>query len=146
MSFIFRHVIHDLLRYHSILIKQSDMPFEERKAVEYIRVTIAEFEKLSRNNGFRLLVLFHPMENEVQKEEYDSLAFNILAYKLRYERPDMFVDLLQHWKANKQISKDNASEFFWKIDRHHNAKGYEIMGRAIANTIIDMKLLELEGG
>ena len=50
-----------------------------------------------------------------------------------------FVDLLERYRE-VPITADNLSEFYWRKDRHHNARGYEVMGDLIADEIVRLGL------
>ncbi len=112
------------------------MESEGRKAADKIKLAIYEFERLSKENNFNLLIVFHPHAYEVKDERYIT-SFNSMIYDLKNERYANLVDLLDYYRTNYLITKENASEFFWKLDFHHNTKGYEIMGDAIANAIVE---------
>ena len=45
------------------------------------------------------------------------------------------VDLLEQYKADSLITPENAYEFYWQVDGHHNAKGYAVMGQSIAENV-----------
>ena len=141
LSYIFRHVIHDVFQYNFLFIRKSEMESEERKAVEKIRLVIGDFRRLSKENGFDLFVVFHPIYWEVLNEEY---AFNSdkLISELKNEQSINFLDLLEYYKVNQIMAKENASNFFWSKDGHNNTEGYEIMGNAIADIIVKLKLIK----
>ncbi len=136
ISFICRHIIHDVFQYNWNFIKKNKMESEGRKAADKIKLAIYEFERLSKENNFNLLIVFHPHAYEVKDERYIT-SFNSMIYDLKNERYANLVDLLDYYRTNYLITKENASEFFWKLDFHHNTKGYEIMGDAIANAIVE---------
>jgi lysophospholipase L1-like esterase len=39
------------------------------------------------------------------------------------------------------MSRSTAQEFFWPLDSHYNTKGYQAMGSAVADTILELGLL-----
>ena len=41
-----------------------------------------------------------------------------------------------------RLMTEAPSEYFWPIDGHHNAGGYEIMGKAIAARLLDLGLID----
>ena len=110
------------------------------KAVEKIKSAIYEFERLSKENGFDLLVVVHPTLWEVKFEKYLS-NFNHLVAELEKKQDINFIDLLEHYRANNLITKENFSDFFWRINEHHNTKGYEVMGKAIADKILELQII-----
>jgi lysophospholipase L1-like esterase len=142
ISYIFRHVIHDVLKYDWLFIKAGDFESEQFRAAEKIKLAIDEFAGLSEKHGFDLLVVAHPRMREVEMEEYDGVGFSNLISTLKKEQGIHFVDLLDYFKVNNLMTKENASDFYWPIDRHFNSKGYEFMGNAIADKILELKLID----
>ena len=140
ISYIFRHMIHDIFQYNYFFIKNRVMESEERKAVEKIRSVIYDFKRLSQENSFDLLVVIHPVNWEIKYGGY-LLSFNPLIIELKNEQGISLIDLLDYYKVNNLITKENSSDYFWRIDLHHNTKGYEVMGNAITNKIVELDLL-----
>ena len=143
ISYIFRPIIHDIFKKNFFFLKKDDLESEAQKAFEKIKLVIDEFGMLSKKDGFELLFVAHPFEREVKIETYIS-GFGGLISDLKNEQSINFVDLLEYYKVNKIITKDNVSNFYWSIDLHHNTKGYEAMGNAITNKIIELKLIKVE--
>jgi hypothetical protein len=142
LSYIFRHIIHDLLKYDRLFIKQSETASEERKAVGEIKRAMSHFCRLANEGDFRLLFVFHPMEIEIRNERYYPTAFDELIQELKSTTNAHVVDLLEHYRLTGSITKNNSHTYFWPIDLHHNAKGYELMGDAIARKMIDIGLID----
>ena len=111
ISYIFRHIIHDLFQYNFLFIRESVMESEERKAVENIRSVINEFKRISMKNGFDLLVVFHPVDSEANEGKY-LFSSDKLILDLKNDRGINVIDLLDYYKANHVMTKENASDFF----------------------------------
>ena len=56
-------------------------------------------------------------------------------------RKKMF-NLLDYYKTNNIINKDNVSDFYWTFNSHHNVKGYQAMGNAIYEILKKNKLFK----
>lgn len=144
ISYIFRHITHDVFGYSWLLLGPAEVTSEERDAVEQIRRCIGEFSKLATQHNFKILVVFHPHETEIKDERYYPLSFNDLIADLKYSSRGYILDLLEYYRTTKIITRDNRSQFFWPLDLHHNTKGYEVMGHAIANKVLEWQFLKRE--
>ncbi len=141
ISYIYRHIVHDVLQYNLYLIKGDKVDSEELEAVEKIKESIEEFKRLSKEHNFDLLVAVHPQEWEMIIERYVSNLDSLLA-DLKGDQEINLIDLLEQYLTNGIITKENASDFYWRLDSHHNTKGYEVMGLSIADKIIELRLIE----
>ncbi len=55
------------------------------------------------------------------------------------------LDLQSYYTTNKIITRDDCDDFYWKIDAHHNAKGYEVMSKASADKTVASRYLDQLG-
>jgi lysophospholipase L1-like esterase len=146
ISYIVRHIVHDLLGYNWLLLKDDQAIVMERQAVNLLRSAINAFASLAREQGFRLLIVFHPHENEVKYGRYGSSAFHNLVSELEGAQDRESIDLLTYYRLNQIITKENSANYYWRFDLHHNTKGYELMGQAIAHKILELQLLSFPDG
>jgi len=141
-SYIVRHIVHDIYGYNWFLKKKEQTIKEERVAVNEIEKALKLFDALADEHGFALVVVFHPTKFELESGHYHNAYFHKLVSELRYESSIEALDLLSEYQTSGLIVKENASEYFWEIDRHHNTEGYAIMGSLIAD-FFAKKWLEL---
>jgi lysophospholipase L1-like esterase len=52
------------------------------------------------------------------------------------------LDLMQRLYAQGVMNERNFFEFYWPVDGHFNPKGYEAMGIAVADAILELGLLD----
>ena len=142
ISHIFRHIIHDLFQYDLLFTKKNEIEPEICTAVEKIKSAIDEFERLSKENDFDFLVVTHPLWEDLIHEKRLYNCFDKLISALENEQRINFIDLLEYYKVNDKMSKENVSSFYWPLDGHHNTKGYEVMGSAIADTVMELRLID----
>lgn len=142
ISYIFRHIIHDGFQYNWMLLNPEEVNAEERIAADKIALCIDGFSRLGSDRKFKILFVFHPYEVEIKDERYYPSAFNNLVSNLRSSNGIHMIDLLEYYRAGKTITKANSAEFFWQTDLHHNTKGYETMGSAIARKIVELRLVD----
>jgi lysophospholipase L1-like esterase len=141
ISYVFRHIMHDIFEYNWLLMTADDAAAEERKAVEKIRLCIGDFTKLAGERHFRILFVFVPHEYEIKADRYSGF-FQDLVTDLERAKSENVIDLLDYYRVNKIITKVNSGEFFWSTDLHPNTKGYEAMGNAIAKKVVELQWLD----
>jgi lysophospholipase L1-like esterase len=141
ISYIFRHFIHDLFQYDWLLIKKSARKSEELKAVEKLKSAIDAFTTLSQEHHFKLLIVTHPTPWDVKFGKYTNNLDHLVSYLEQGHRFG-FLELLAHYRVNDIITKEDVGDYYWKIDEHHNTKGYEAMGNAIAHKIVELQWID----
>ncbi len=132
-SFIFRAFMHDLLFYNWLLVNEDDYKEKQIYALGEIDKIIDEFKQLSTENNFKLLLVLNPLQYEVEKGSYSPERFSVILKDNEVE----ILDLLQIYLRKNQITQENAHQFYWQVDLHHNTKGYQVMGKDIAEKIIE---------
>jgi lysophospholipase L1-like esterase len=142
ISYIFRHVMHGVFGYNYLLLSPDDAITEERTAAEKIGRAISDFSDLARERHFKILFAFHPHAYEIKGARYVGAFQDLVADVNRSSNSASMIDLLDDYRTNRIITKENCDEFYWRIDAHHNAKGYETMGKAIARRVMDSHFLD----
>jgi hypothetical protein len=137
-SFVFRLVIHKLLQYNSVLIREGEYKRKQFNALGEIVKIINKFKQLAIEYNFNLLIVLHPQKYEVDIGSYDPEELNAILRDNKIE----VLDLLKIYSNKNQINKKNAHEFYWPVDAHHNTKGYQIMGQEIAEKIIEQNYIK----
>jgi len=141
LSFIVRHVVHDALGYNRFLIKKSRERTEAENAVETLKSSATALRTLCTERGSQLMIVTHPMEHEIRQGRYAYDAFSRWVADLEKDGRWPFLDLLGDYSARGTITPATARGFYWPIDLHHNAAGYEVMGEAIARRITELNLV-----
>jgi lysophospholipase L1-like esterase len=140
LSYIWRAIAHQVLGYNFLLIKSRDMPARGREAAGLLDAALKSIRDLCRAKGIDFIVISHPHANEVMQGEYGDAAYNDLVASIEGERDLQFVDLLKYYTQHGIITAETAQQFYWPIDLHHNTKGYQIMGEAIAKQVVELGL------
>lgn len=146
ISYLFRHIIHDVLHYNWLLMKPDEISAKEQTATEDIRLSIGAFLNLATKRNFSIVFVFHPHEFEIKDGKYSPGAFNDLIADLKRSNSAHIIDLLEYYRAKEIITKANSGDFFWRTDLHHNTRGYEAMGHGIADKIAEFGLLASVNG
>jgi lysophospholipase L1-like esterase len=141
ISFILRHIMRDVLQYDDWFMNPKQAAQGRREARGQIIEAVDSFADLSQTNDFDLLIVAHPFEWELVGGRYRS-EFRNLVVLLKEDRRIAFVDLLDYFRTSEIITSENAPQFFWSLDGHHNGKGYQAMGEAIAETLLERRFLD----
>jgi lysophospholipase L1-like esterase len=137
-SFIFRHIIHDFFQLNELFIPESGAEAEITNSVNIINSTLLQFKDLSEKHGFVFVTILHPYDYQIFKnhDSYAALSNSISAIDgLHYS------NLRDYFKNDCGLNNDNLNQFYWKIDKHYNSEGYELMAKGIAKYLFDSGLL-----
>ncbi|MGE0815655.1 MAG: hypothetical protein AB7O28_19720 [Vicinamibacterales bacterium] len=134
ISFITRHVVHDVLGRSWLLLTPAQQADAEAEARAHLASGIDALATLSRQIGAQFAVVFHPMQGEVQDGLYEA-AFRPLVESVKASRPTQAIDLLARYQSEGVLTPVTSGDYYWPVDRHHNARGYRLMGKAIAREL-----------
>lgn len=141
LSYITRHVVHDLLGYSWLLLRPGPREAAETEAAETLRATLTKMSRLCDALGARFVTVFHPHEYEVAASAYIPPAFGRLAREVTAAPGSTAMDLLDVYARDGRLTAANAREFYWPLDIHHNARGYALMGEMVASEVARRDLL-----
>lgn len=87
------------------------------------------FSELAMKNNFICIQFVRPEKQDIEDGYYDFDYSKLIVQP--DSLPNYFTfNLLEYYLDSLQMNKD-ASDYFWKIDGHHNAKGYAAMATAV---------------
>lgn len=138
-----RHIVRGILNYNHMLLDEAHAKQANYEAINEIRATLYRFSDLSRHYDLDTVFVFHPVEWEVKQESY-AKGFASMIASLEREQAIDLIDVLAYFKAHDLITKENSSNFYWKLDQHFNTQGYRAMGNAIATQLVDRQLLPVD--
>jgi lysophospholipase L1-like esterase len=142
ISYVFRHVMHGLFGYSYLLLSPDEAMAEERRAAEKIERCIDDFVALARERHFQIMFAFIPHKYEIRAARYLGVFQDVVDHVTQSSTGGNALDLLSYYTTNKIITRENSDDFYWRIDAHHNARGYEAMGKAIANKVVASHYLD----
>ena len=129
VSYVFRAITH--LWYDETFIGWGERIKDRAKAFADSRALSHSFSQLAVKDSFKCVQLIRAEDWEIRDGKFkfdvsqltkgtDSLpsysTFNMLPY---------YIDSLH-------INKSNVSDYYWRLDHHHNVKGYAAMAQAVA--------------
>jgi lysophospholipase L1-like esterase len=135
VSYITRHVMHDVLGYTWLLMTPSAFAEAQRAANGPLRAAIHAMAMTARTLGSQFAVVFFPTKYEVAAGAYDT-AFGTLVEEFAASRDVETIDLLSIYTRDGTVTPANVDELYWPLDTHHDARGYAVMGQAIAAEIV----------
>ncbi len=139
MSYIVRHIAHAFFDLNHLLLTPMELKREKEKALICLANTLMEYYKLSQIHHFKLVLLIHPLVQEVIEEQSDYAQLNDL---IANSKADLKINLREAFLSEKEITINNLYDFYWPIDQHHNTKGYQLWGEKLAAQLIRLQLLK----
>lgn len=148
----FRALVRTLGGYDNNLIKVEEKEKLMAMAIQLISEQIQDTELFCKKNGIQYILILHPTSLSLINYNPKVInAYNSIAAR-KYKNIDNLVDTLLFNKSYvcnifqpmmKFYSKNDATKFVWKDDRHFNSRGYYVMGDIIFQELIKKKLIEL---
>jgi lysophospholipase L1-like esterase len=134
-SFTFRLFIRNILGYNDLLLTEDEYTTEKDRALKQLIESIDLFSELSKENGFELLIVFYPQKKELAKGKFHS---NYILIEYCKKNKIHNLDLLAYYKNDLTIREEDIEDYYWKIDGHHNARGYEIFAKGVYSKLKEM--------
>ncbi len=122
VSFLTRLIVHNLCGYNDLLLSKADYENAKQKAISDLKISIDDFKKLSESDGFELLIIFFPMQNELDSGKYNS---NMELIEYSNKLGIRTLDMMKYYRQELHIDKKTSSNYYWEKDGHHNSSGYE---------------------
>ncbi len=137
VSYMFRLLI-NFAGYDNTLFSARDRKLNEKTSMTDAKELSYKFSELAKANNFICFQLIRPDKNEMMTGRY-VFDLNNLIKKNDSLSNYYTIDLLAYYRDSLKINRTNTDDFFWKIDQHHNAKGYAIMAQAV-NSYLKQKI------
>jgi lysophospholipase L1-like esterase len=139
-SFLFRHVIHDVLGYNTMFVRDSEWVAEQRKAGDQLVAACAAAAKLGYDRGFPIVVVLHPNIREASIGHYER-NFASVVQEIKALPGLEVVDVLEYWTANGILAREGVSTLYWSLDGHNTPKGYASFGEAVATGLLGLSAI-----
>lgn len=91
---------------------------------------LAAFRQLSEDHGFELVVVFHPLDNDVLRRHYGDLKS---VQDIAASQGLHTIDLLPYYLNEVRMDASNIDSFYWPIDRHQ--KSYKVFADGVLNEL-----------
>ena len=132
LSYIFRHIMIDLLNYTFELRTKKQMEAETEKAYDILEAAILHIKEVTDAADVGLGLIIMPTESEIlqRKTILDNFVEHLATttdINIIYPLPCLGRNMFQNGR--------NTNDFYWKIDRHLNSSGYDILAECIYNKL-----------
>ena len=132
VSHIFRNTIHLFKERDYTLLSLEERSIARKRAANTILETIDKFRKLSFENHFKLMLIFHP----VRHQNLETGELNYIYGKAQADSSILAINL------SEQIpDKSDTSRYYWKMDGHHTRAGYELWGTTVADYLLNHQVI-----
>ncbi len=115
-------------------------PKQQRTLVaeQILRKEIGAFEKHLKTKQIPFALIVHPVEIEINNNAFVWSDWKVILKQHKYA-----LSLLDRYDKDGFITSQNASEYYYPLDRHHNKAGYELMGRTVADWLLEQEITPL---
>lgn len=132
-SFIFRHIVHDVMELNWLFNKKEEEQKLRTDAKQQINQAINQFTELGNENGFSCVVVFHPLAPEFEE---GNMQLERLYEQVKRNPALIAINVLEN--PNKDIHKaELRQQYYWPIDQHYKAEGYAMLAQKIFSGIHD---------
>ena len=138
-SYITRNIVHSFWNINWMLLTPKQEKVETRMAISSLNDVITkQYLSLAEEYKFKLVVILHPMQYELEGNTFDEL--NLLNQQLLEQDQIVTINLFEEFK--KEINKTDFEfkDFYWKTDRHHNSKGYQLWADILYKEVFEVDI------
>jgi lysophospholipase L1-like esterase len=132
-SYIFRILTHTLGGYNLLLVKDDEMPKIIKDNTLKANELFEKYKKLSTKNKTDLIVYTFPVEshlnNNLNNDFHTEMEGSFSKFGLK------FYNLQPCYEDEIKRTHSKPQDYYWKIDGHHNAKGYEMMAKCLEEIV-----------
>ena len=129
VSYLFRIMV-KFVGYDDTFFGIEDREQNKKTSIADAHELSRSFSKLAVQHNFKCIQLIRPEKKDIEDGHYD-FNFQELIGKAD-SLPSYFTfDILGFYKDSLHINQSNVQDYFWQVDGHYNAKGYEAMAKAV---------------
>lgn len=105
-------------------------PKEIPEEINTILDSLIDFKQQLQKENKQLVILYLPFQKEIFQSKNNLITEALLEQKIP------FIDLREAYKERIKNNTDSLQMYYWKNDGHHTPKGYDLMGRTVAQKLI----------
>ncbi len=137
ISHIFRLAF--LRNSNNLLISDSEYDKEVKKSTTIIKNTLEKFDTLTTSQNCQFVAVLMPVAIDFLNDRFFSLStLTDSAGRHSFHT----VNLYDCYTQKHGINKNNAFDYYWRIDGHQNSRGYKIFGECVADYVVSKQLLD----
>jgi lysophospholipase L1-like esterase len=123
--------------YNDLLIKETQIPAYIASFKKDAESVSDDFQKLADRMGYSILFVTHPVPTQLKNVEPDSIYGYLAISGVSSYWDRQGYSNINLWDGlNENIGEDRSFKYSWPIDKHFNSDGYRIMGKLIADSLI----------
>jgi lysophospholipase L1-like esterase len=107
---------------------------EQQYLIQELSSLMAEYDRFCREHQIQLYWVYMPLKAENSDTRKSELLQIISSYCSELKQ-SKWVDLTPCYQKYFEREDGNYTSFYWQVDGHHNAKGYEMMAECIASSL-----------
>ena len=118
------------------MLQTEDAPPKEKARIDRSYKELFKlYADLCRKNNLRLFVVLHPDRDETAQNTY-FYDFTLIVDDMKSDTGLTVIDLLPSYRTYIAARKNTtAADYYWKLDGHHNSKGYLMMAETTLDNI-----------
>lgn len=134
VSYSARIIIQTIGGYDKYLINQKDYPHIIEKMKMESTQLFEEYQKFTKEKNIDLIVFTLPFKSDFNGTENKDFH---LEMKRNFSKFNLnFYNLQPCYEDEIKTKHTKFQDYYWKIDGHHNAKGYEMMAKCLEKIVI----------
>lgn len=123
-SYIFRSAMNSIFNINFLLLTEKKYEIEKKVAINKLAQCVFDnFKYLANQKKFKLVVVLHPIQYEIEEKEF---LLNQLDEIFSSDSSITTINLYNEYNRVLADNKIEVKDLYWKIDRHHNSKGYKL--------------------
>lgn len=101
---------------------------------DYLSQILSKYANISSEKSIAVVLVLLPMSSELESGIYD---FDLSYFKseVTKHKDIQLLDLMPCYTEALQASNSSVYDYYWKLDKHHNAEGYALKAKCIYNYI-----------
>lgn len=131
-----RFYVYHFLKLNQSFLSDRELRQKSLESVHIINNCILKFSNLSKKYNFNLIIIVHPLFNEIINHKYNMLDRTIDFCK---KNNISYIDMLSHFNNIEKINEKNVSLYHYK-DMHYNKEGYKAFARGVLQYMEDSVL------
>lgn len=132
-SHLFRLYIQNI-GYNESLINSKSGAYENTLSLKAHTELLSMYDSLLAINGSKMVLIFRPNKYEFIEGRYSYNWDKLKSATLKLENIGV-IDLMPGYLQTIKNTQNSPSDYYWKIDGHHNALGYQLMAHCIWDSL-----------
>ena len=142
VSYSARILIQTIGGYDKYLINQKDYPhIIEKMKVESTQL-FEEYQNFTKEKNIDLIVFTLPFKDDFSKTENNDFHLEMKSNLSKFDLN--FYNLQPCYEDEIKTNHAKFQDYYWIIDGHHNAKGYEMMAKCLEEIVTPLIEKRLE--